>query len=215
MTRWVISTIVTVLVASASASAHAPDEYVQRLRVDVTPEGLLLSLDMTPGAAIVNQVLERIDRDRDGVLSLEEAQAYGHAVLADLTSTLDGRAVPLSLARVELPMPADLRAGNAAIRVDAAIASTDVGGQHRLMLRNTHLPEISVYLANALQPASDDIRILRQVRDSRQQSYELDYELGDGRSAQLTWLLLAVVSIASLAGWRTRSAVRASASAVS
>jgi hypothetical protein len=35
-------------------------------------------------------------------------------------------------------------------------------GRHRLFFRNNHLPEIGVYLANALKPATSEVGISAQ-----------------------------------------------------
>jgi hypothetical protein len=39
-----------------------------------------------------------------------------------------------------------------------ATALSPAAGEHRLSFRNDHLPEFSVYLANALVPATDAIK---------------------------------------------------------
>ncbi len=56
------------------ADAHALDEYVQALRVDVGSARLVVYLDFTPGTNIAAHVLPLIDGNGDGALSPTEAE---------------------------------------------------------------------------------------------------------------------------------------------
>lgn len=182
---------------SQVAHAHPLDEYVQALKVGVTPGRIDVQLVLTPGINIVSDVLCLIDLDGDDQLSVEEAESYGRRVLADLSARLDERDVILTMTRVELPMPGDLRGGNAVIRIDAVIEHRSARGEHRLAIHNAHLPSTSVYLANALLPG-EDVRIVRQSRDYRQQTYWLEYQVQETRAPSLGWLLVAGAGLVAL-----------------
>jgi hypothetical protein len=189
---------------SQVAHAHPLDEYVQALKVGVTPGRIDVQLVLTPGINIVSDVLCLIDLDGDDQLSVEEAESYGRRVLADLSARLDERDVILTMTRVELPMPGDLRGGNAVIRIDAVIEHRSARGEHRLAIHNAHLPSTSVYLANALLPESRDVRVVRRSRDSRQQTYELTYAIGGVIGMGWMWTVFAAAGLAVLARARLR-----------
>ena len=165
-------------------------------------------LDLTPGMAIAPAVIERLDRDSDQRISPLEAEAYGREVLSALTATLDAAAVPLQLTRVEAPPADELRDGVGTIRLEATADAAAGPGRHDLILHNTHWPQESVYLANALIPTDHAIRIARQDRDARQQLYRLEYEVRSaGSSAAVGWGLAAAAVLAARARWRRRSAI--------
>ena len=206
MTRGLALAIVVVLMGSA-LGAHQIDEYVQAARVSLSRDRIVVSLDLTPGVAIAGSVIQRLDQDSDQRISPPEAEAYGREVLSALTATLDAAPLPLRLTRVEVPPVGELRDGVGAIRIEATADAVAAAGRHHLMIHNTHRPQESVYLANALIPAEDDIRIARQDRDARQQLYRLEYEVATPRSsAAVGWVLAAAAVLALQARWRRRVA---------
>jgi hypothetical protein len=191
------------LAFAGAADAHALDEYVQALRVDVGGARLLVYLDLTPGRNIAAHVLERIDGNGDGALSPSEAEAYARSIIADLAIALDGHNVAPSLVRVETPSAEELRDGQGTIRIETSTRASTSNGRHRLVVRNGHLPSLSVYLANALLPGATDIRILQQTRDLRQQIFTLDYERRGVNRNPLAWLLAASTMLTMLV-WARR-----------
>jgi len=76
---------------ATGARAHRLDEYLQATRVSVATNRIELSLELTPGVAVVDQLLVVIDQDRDGQISKEEAAAYAQRVLKDIRLRLDER----------------------------------------------------------------------------------------------------------------------------
>lgn len=203
MRRLAVPSLV-LLTLARGAEAHTLDEYVQALRVSVTGTEIQIFLDLTAGTNIASTIIGRVDTNGDGTLSPAEAEAYGRAVLGDLIFTLDDAAVPLSLSRVEVPTPGEIRERQAAIRITASAPHTGGDGPHRLAIRNTHLPALSVYLANALLPESRDVRVVRQSRDSRQQTYELTYAIGGVIGMGWMWTVFAAAGLAVLARARLR-----------
>jgi hypothetical protein len=206
MKRGLTMAIVVVLTGS-TLDGHEIDEYVQATRVAVSRDRIVVSLDLTPGVAIAPALIEHVDRDRDQHVSPLEAEAYGREVLSALTATLDAAPLALRLTRVEVPPAGDLRDGVGAIRLEATAAAAAAAGRHHLIIHNAHRPHESVYLANALIPADDDIRIARQDRDARQQLYRLEYDVTTPRSsAALGWMLAAAAVLALQTRWRRRAA---------
>jgi hypothetical protein len=93
--------------------------------------------------------------------------------------------------------------GVGTIRIEAAGAvHAGRSGPHQFELRNLHRPESSVYLANALAPGNNDIRIVRQRRDRRQQAFTLDYEVRSSNAAAAGWLIGGAAALLALARWR-------------
>ena len=197
----VVAPVLFVLAAGVALEAHALDEYLQATRVDIAAKGVALFVDLTPGVAVAQTIIGRLDSDGDGIFSPTEAETYGRALLADLELSLDGSLLPLSLMRVEVPTAGDMRAGQGTIRIKTWSDASLLPGSHRLVVRNAHMTGLSVYLANALIPESPDTRIVKQTRDTRQQMFELDFDTDHthirGR-VQLGWLLMGIAVVASL-----------------
>lgn len=205
MIRMAVVTVALVLAISTRASAHQLDEYLQATRVAVGASGIVMHLDLTPGVGVAAEILALLDGDGDGRVSPVEAEAYGHAVLADVSARLDGNPLGLTLTRVEVPTEGELRDGAGTIRIDATGAShAQRPGPHRFEWRNSHRPEGSVYLANALEPRDPDIRVVRQQRDATQQSYSLEYEVRPSNGAAVGWLIAAAATLMVHTRWRKR-----------
>lgn len=68
--------------------------------------------------------------------------------------------------------------GNGSIRLDlAAEAVLSAAGEHQLSFRNNHLPELGVYLVNALAPTTSEIKISGQERDPLQREMRLSFHV--------------------------------------
>src|SRR5688572_3513135 len=98
-----VAAIVFVLAMPATSAAHRLDEYLQAARLSLARDRIALEVDLTPGVNIAAAIVTLLDRDGDRRISPVEARAYGQAVLADLVLELDGRTVPVTLTRVEIP----------------------------------------------------------------------------------------------------------------
>ncbi len=165
------------LVALATdATAHRLDEYLQATRVAVATNRVDLSIDLTPGVSVADQLLVVIDLDRDGRVSKEEGVAYAQRVLEDIQVGLDGKTVVPRLLETSFPKLAEIRSGHGVIRIKAtASVGPLAAGPHALGLTNAHLPAISVYLVNALVPKDPAIKIGQQTRDELQKEYRLEF----------------------------------------
>lgn len=137
-----------------------------------------LSLDLVPGVAIVDQILALVDRDGNGRVSDREVKAYGRRALKDLRLLLDETPLTLHLTSASFPRHHEVREGLGVIRIRASASMKALNaGDHRLHLKNNHLPELSVYMVNALVPKDPRIRIGRQIRDELQQEYRLEFRV--------------------------------------
>lgn len=164
------------LVLASDALAHRLDEYLQATRVSVATNRIDVSIDLTPGVAVANQVLAVIDKDRDRQLSDEERATYAQSVLKDVRVRLDEKALALRVVDAPFPTLDEVKEGIGVIRIKAtAPVAPLAAGKHALTLTNTHLPAISVYLVNALVPKDQAIKITNQTRDELQKNYRLEF----------------------------------------
>jgi hypothetical protein len=102
-------------------------------------------------------------------------------VLQDIALEVDGRRATLALTGVQFPSRREMNEGVGAIRLDlaseAAMGSMNVGVEHELSFRNDHLPELGVYLVNALVPTTSEIKISGQSRDPLQRELRLRFHV--------------------------------------
>ena len=176
---------------SIPLSAHRRDEYLQAARVSLRTDAVGIELDLTPGIDVAAAIVGAIDRDGDGTLSDAEQQRYAESVIRTLEVTVDQQPLNLRLASSTFPGPDAMRRGEGTIRLLASATHTALGtGAHRLYLKNAHLPDRSVYLANALVPENAALTVLQQRRDPRQTELTIDYTVrGRVTVANAGWLL--------------------------
>lgn len=166
------------LVFVADASAHRLDEYLQATRISVDTNRINLSIKLTPGVAIADELLVVIDKDRDGRISNEEVAVYAHRVLKDIQVGLDETTLTLSLVDASFPAIREVKEGHGVIQINATARVGQLAvGSHTLSLTNAHLPAISVYLVNVLVPKDEALKITKQTRDEFQRTYRLEFSV--------------------------------------
>jgi hypothetical protein len=190
------------IVGVAEVSAHRRDEYLQAARLGIDPGGVQLELDLTPGIALAETIIADIDRNRDGTLSPDEQRAYVSRALSTLRLEIDGTRLPLQQGAFTYPAPEAMRRGEGSIRLQAAAILPHLStGAHQLLFRNSHDPDRSVYLANALVPSSDDVAITGQRRDGAQTELTIDYVLHAAPARRhAAWLLGSLAAAILLSG---------------
>lgn len=202
--------LITVLAAIATAvpaSAHRLDEYLQALRVDVRADGIVVELDLTPGANLAADVLATLDANVDGAIDMAEADAYVASVLRSLELSIDDHRVGLDLVSRTIPSIDEVREGNGVINLVARVEVEQPLGRHRLRVSNGHRPDVGVYLANALRPDSRAITIASQLRDPRQQTLTIDYVVNAPLAARAAaWAAIAVLLLGCSVYWRVSPA---------
>jgi hypothetical protein len=189
--------------------AHELDEYLQASRISLARDHVTCEIDLTPGADIAADILAVIDGDGDRRVTPAEAEAYGRAVLRDLSLELDGRRLPLTLAQVELPAIDQMTAGVGTIQI-RVVADTRglAAGRRQLSFRNDHRTSAAVYLVNALVPGDPDIVVTSQVRDRKQHEIRLGYMVRAAGPMQAAWVFVAGIALCTLVGWRSQSVSR-------
>jgi hypothetical protein len=171
-----LSLLLAVLALPSAVFAHRDDQYLQATLVAIEPSGVRLQINLTPGVAVAEQVIARIDRDRDGAISKNEAAAYAELLKRDLTLRVDGRNLELKLTASEFVEPTELRTGSGTIQMEfTASFGPLAAGPHRLTLENRHLTPMSVYLINAAQPRFATVQITAQKRNENQSAGEIEF----------------------------------------
>lgn len=162
---------------SITVSAHVLDQYLQVAQIALEPDGVRIELRMIPGAQVADCVFALIDANRDGQLSSVEQQAYAQRVLQDLALTINQQVAPLILENAQFPERSAMNEGLGTIRLTfTAKAALTAASEQLLDFQNRHLPSLSVYLANALVPANDAIKITGQQRDALQHGLQLQFQ---------------------------------------
>jgi hypothetical protein len=197
-TRGLLLGVWLALAAGTVVSAHRLDEYLQAARIDLRPDSVSIDLDLTPGAALADSTIASIDRDGDGVTSLDEQRAYANEIVGALDLKLDE--VPLAPQLKSLVFPAldALRRGEGLIQLRLnASHDTLTAGRHQLFFGNRHMTRQSVYLANALVPANASMSVITQQRSTDQRELTIDYSVGSrlASTGSSGWLLGVVAAV--------------------
>ena len=138
------------------AAAHPIDEVVQGAYLTLAPGLVQLEFDLAPGVEVAASVVAALDADGSGDATEAEAQAFGEALLALLTVTLDGEAVAWTLDEVTFTSLPMLASGNDVLKVTATAPRPDAEGTHELAFENRYDPAKSRVMANVfLRPGED------------------------------------------------------------
>jgi len=168
----------TAVVLNAGVSAHRLDEYLQTARIAIQPDRVHLELDLTPGVAVADRIVQRIDKDGDGALSMEEQQTYARQMLSAIALRVDGAPLQMTLVASHFPDVEAVKRGEGTIKLDVDIVVPLLSaGRHQLFFHNANDPDSAAYLANALMPENDRISIARQVRDASQRELTIDFDV--------------------------------------
>ena len=136
--------LLAVLGAAIPASAHRLDEYLQALRVDVRADGIVVELDLTPGANLAADVVAALDTNADAAIDPSEADAYVSSVMGSLEASVDDRRVALDLVGRTVPSLEEVRRGTGVISLVARDDFDKSSGGHRLSQTNVYRKDDSV-----------------------------------------------------------------------
>jgi hypothetical protein len=187
-------------ILGTGASAHRLDEYLQAARIEIGAGRVELELALTPGIALADAIITDIDRDHDGSLSPREQQVYTAKVLSAIDLEADGRPLDVHPIASSFPDVDAVRRGEGTIRLRSdAVLPSQFPGAHRLLFRNRHRRDVSVYLANAVAPVSARFGITAQRRDVDQRELTIDYVVDAAAARSGAALLLIAIAAATLA----------------
>jgi hypothetical protein len=191
-------------------SAHRLDEYLQAARIAINPGRVQVELDLTPGVAVAERVIRRIDIDGNGTLTPNEQERYARDVLSGVRLDVDGRSLVTRLASWRFPGASAMRSGDGTITLDLEAEFEATPGPHRLTFRNDNDRSIAAYLANALVPSSDSIAIHAQDRDVAQSSLSIAFTADASDVHAITgWLFGSGIGLVvlSVAAFRIRPSI--------
>lgn len=183
----------------SKAGAHSADQYLQAAYLKLSPNGLELELDLTPGEQVAPQLLKLIDQNRDGILGQSELQQYAQQVVNNLQLKVDQSLQTLKLEPVKPPATNVFLAGGGTIKIVARADLTIGSGTHKLEFRNAHLPVKSAYLANVFVQ-SENIKVNQQSRNQNQSEYLVEYDMltvpfGIAAISSSGWMLIGMLSL--------------------
>jgi hypothetical protein len=188
--------------AGGGVSAHRLDECLQAARIAIEPSRVELEIDLTPGMAVADAIISDVDRDRDGLLSSGEKQAYVRRVVAAIDLENDGQSLEVTPGVTTFAEIDSLRRGEGMIRLRAeAQLPNQSSGPHHVFFRNRYRPDVSVYLANALVPKSARVAVRAQQREAQQRDLTIDYVVraDDGVPTPM-WIVGILSGVSALAG---------------
>jgi len=178
--RWAgpLAALALLCAPTPESHAHRLDEYLQATLIGLSPGEVRLEMSLTAGVQVASSILARVDLNHDDHISSTEGKAYARSLLRELVLEVDGHPRALRLSGSWFPRPEDMRAGLGSIRLTAMAKFLELRpGEHQLFLQNHHLTNQSVYLVNALAPASRRVNIVSQRRDPRQTEVRIQFSV--------------------------------------
>jgi hypothetical protein len=155
--------------------AHRLDEYLQATIISIEKDRVQANIRLIPGISVSRIVLASIDRNADGVISVDEQRAYAWRVLHDLSLSLDGQPLTARLVSAHFPKIEEMKDGVGEMQIEFEADLPRRGTKRKLVFENHHLSGISAYLANCLMPRDRDIRVTAQNRNENQSFYAVEY----------------------------------------
>jgi hypothetical protein len=187
MKRWLFC-LLSACALHFTVSAHVLDQYLQVTQIALAPNNVRLELRLIPGIQVADRICGLIDVNGDGQISKAEEQAYAVRVLQDIELTIGEVKTPLTLTDIQFPSPSEMREGLGTIRLTLE-ASATLSTARQLYFHNNHLPELGVYLVNALMPTTNEIQLGGQERDPLQRGLRLDFQVTQaGTQNSLRWI---------------------------
>ena len=173
--------------AHLTVAAHVLDQYLQVAQIALAPDGVRIELRLIPGIQVADRICTLIDADGNGQITAAEEQAYARRVSQDTELAINDVNTPLTLTDTQFPTQQEMRAGLGTIRLTLTAAATLSAADHQqLYFRNNHLPELGVYLVNALVPTVNEIKISGQERDPLQRELRLSFHV-TAKDRQRSW----------------------------
>ena len=168
----------SLIIGATAVHAHRLNEYLQATTVLLDKDHIELRLRLTAGSDIAEQVISKIDANKDGVLSAAEAQVYAEFVQRDLFVSIDGATVATLLQSWTFPTAMEMKNGLGEIQLTLTAAFKPDDTIHHLTIKNQHFASTSVYLVNCLQPVDSALQINGQWRTVDQSVYAIDFTTG-------------------------------------
>jgi hypothetical protein len=196
-----------VLMLPAGVQAHRLDEVLQTTRISIGVNQIDLDVAISPGIETAAAVLSAVDVNRNGAIDAIERRSYVDGIARALRLSVDGRVLPLRPARYGFPASDAVRGGVGVIQLALRADFESGSGRHNLSFANGFAPAGSVYQVNALTPVEPGIDLRQPVRDARQRTFVIDYDVTRShvwRSINLAMGAIVALVIARRYSFRSR-----------
>ena len=181
------------------------EDYLQAARIDLEPDSVLITLDLTPGIAVAESFMAAIDHDRDGSLSTEEQRGYASEVVRALEIEIEVSHRPSRLIRPAFREYLRFVGARGPSGCRTARASWPVWWRTSTVLQERAPWRPERVLANALVPRSDRVSVSGQRRDDRQRELRIDFAVRGGSiDSTPVWLLVGVAAAVLMMGFSRR-----------
>ncbi|MFT8719438.1 hypothetical protein [Acetobacter sp.] len=157
------------------ASAHRLDEYLQATTISLARDHITLHLRLTPGVQVAQTVIQQMDSNEDGNLSVAEQQAYVSWITQTLLLSLNGRTGHLAVESAMFPSIPAMKTGAGVIDLQFRVPAHLQSGTYHLTYTNKGMGPDTAWLVNCLVPKDASIRVIQQKRSENQSFYALDF----------------------------------------
>ena len=125
----------TAVLAAASVVAQAhPHRYVdQQALLYVGLETVDVTIRIVPSFVEGTAIFDRIDSDGNGLVSEDEAAAFGMEILSKTRLDIDGQSIPWSSVAANVPARHLIAAGSGMIEVELSAPSSLTGGENHVI----------------------------------------------------------------------------------
>jgi hypothetical protein len=195
------------LMLPAGVQAHRLDEVLQTTRISIGVNQIDLDVAISPGIETAAAVLSAVDVNGNGAIDAIEERNYVDGIARALRLSIDGRVLPLRPARDGFPASDAFREGLGVVQLTLTADFESGSGRHSLSFANGFAPAGSVYQVNALTPVERGIALRQPIRDARQRTFGIDYEVTRSnvwRSINLAMGAIVALVIARRYSFRSR-----------
>ncbi|RYG43516.1 hypothetical protein EON79_16835, partial [bacterium] len=166
------------LALAGTGSAQARNELLQISSVRIGRTLVEIDWSSIPGSGIGGNAFDRIDVNRDGMITQGEGQDYVKRTLRDVTLIVDGKPRPLLMRRVSLSDRKPMAAGFGSIQFLVYAVIPERSGRHTLVFENRHRRAVSKFETTVWNdPANPGLRIVNQRLDAASARLTLTYVL--------------------------------------
>ncbi|MBS1102845.1 hypothetical protein JK202_07400 [Gluconobacter sp. Dm-62] len=157
-----------------AASAHRLDEYLQVTMIDLARDhiALHLHLRLVPGVEVAAGVIRQMDTNHDGVLSRAEQETYVYRVTQNLSLSLNGQPLVLTLSAATFSSLTAIREGTGVLDLEFTSSASLRNSSNHLAYSNRGTA--TAWLVNCLLPRDPSLRVVHQRRSRNQSDYQLD-----------------------------------------
>lgn len=120
------------------AHAHPADLYAHTITINLTQTDMRIEWQVKPGLLLVNFIWNEMDVNQDGSVSEEEGKIWSRSRLEQLTISLDGKSLPLTVDSIKIPSTLQaFQAGEEILVFElSAKLSQDANNTQRIVIEN-------------------------------------------------------------------------------